>query len=219
MMKAEIYIFDIQRESGWTSNVCPHQGRRFSNQSGLHPSIQVWKQQLIKWSRPYRVKLSSGLWLRRGCECACPDPPPTLPLSPTPPFTWGLFFWSGTRDGFPLQKQRRGPFCPSGDPRPIISTDYRWPVWQPYWLRERLFHPVPPSPLLSIENGNIQPFRIHALKKDWKKRNPPTPKRGRNPRPICVLSPCFLSPPQYTFGFSVCSNWKSLLCVAEVTEA
>lgn len=52
------------------------------------------------------------------------------------------FLWKRDPQSLLLTKQRRGPFCPSRDPRLIISTDYRWPVWQPYWLQERLFHRV-----------------------------------------------------------------------------
>lgn len=103
---------------------------------------------------------ASGLWV------ACPDSPLHM----------GSFLWSGTRDGFPLQKQRRGPFCPSGDPRPIISTDYRWPVWQPYWLRERLFHPVPPSPLFSMETEIFSHFVSTLWKRTGKKKE--TPQKG-----------------------------------------
>lgn len=70
----------------------------------------------------------------------------------------GVFSLERDPQSLPFTKQRRGPFCPSRDPRPIISTDYRWPVWQPYWLRKRLFHLVPRSSLFSIETEIFSHF-------------------------------------------------------------
>lgn len=82
----------------------------------------------------------------------------------------GVFSLERNPRSLPFTKQRQGPFCPSGDPRPIISTDYRWPVWQPYWLRERLFHLVPLSSLFSIETEIFSHFVSVVWKSSSKKK-------------------------------------------------
>lgn len=69
-------------------------------------------------------------------------------------FSWRL--WGG--EGGVL-------LCLLGPLQLVISADYRWPIWQPYWLLKRLFHrPTLHSPALK-RNGNFPPFSILCLNK------------------------------------------------------
>ena len=116
----------------------------------------------------------------------------------------------------PFTKQRQGPFCPSRDPRPIISTDYRWPVWQPYWLRERLFHLVPRSVRIFNRKRKYSAIlslwferRAAKMKKKKKTLLPSLP--SSTPFISLHLFPLSLSLSPYTFSFCVV-QWKAFVC-------
>lgn len=119
----------------------------------------------------------------------------------------GVFSLERDPRWLPFTKQRQGPFCPSWDPRPIISTDYRWPVWQPYWLRERLFHGVPLSSLFSMETEIFSHFVSVVWKRTGKKRKP----KKKSPTHLFPFTVFPLASP-IQIWLQRCSNWKAFVC-------
>lgn len=135
---------------------------------------------------------------------------------PKLPLKWGLFFGVGPAMASLYKNSDGAPFVRAGTPDPSLALITADQFDNRIDCEKDFFIQFPRRPY-SQWKRKYSAISYPRSERELAKKE--TPKKGRNPRLIYFLSPCFLSPPQYTFGFSVCSSRKRLLCVPEVTEA
>lgn len=158
--------------------MCLHQGRAFSNQSGLHPSM-------YETASDQMIASLSGQTLLGPCGCGG-----VVSCVPKLPLTWGLFFGVGPAMASLYKNSGGAPFVRAGTPDPSLALitadqfDNRIDCEKDFFIQ---FPRRPYSQWKRKYSAISYPRSERGLAK---KRKPP--KKGRNPRPIYFLSPRFL---------------------------